>query len=280
MSSSAPPLVRAADFADATDTHLPADESMFIVDGHIRFYHYSCDGFDDSGWGCGYRSVQTILSWIAPAVPVPSIPTLQRSLGHMMGATSWIGVQEAVVLLDVMHGACVQVLPLRTGFELGNHFDLLVAHFASSGGPVMIGGGADVYSKTVIGARSPTASDEGALLILDPHYIGPSAVAHDVHALRDGGWANWKPLSAVMRADSFYNIALPRPLSSRAAAAAAADKAHVSAAVECFGSDAHKDSSSGAGTADGLDCGSWDMEVVDSGYTFASCEMRRCRSAS
>ena len=29
-----------------------------------EYWHYLCDGFDDRGWGCGYRTLQTIASWI------------------------------------------------------------------------------------------------------------------------------------------------------------------------------------------------------------------------
>ena len=28
------------------------------------YWHYVCDNFDDRGWGCGYRTLQTIASWI------------------------------------------------------------------------------------------------------------------------------------------------------------------------------------------------------------------------
>ena len=28
------------------------------------YWHYVCDHFDDRGWGCGYRTLQTIASWI------------------------------------------------------------------------------------------------------------------------------------------------------------------------------------------------------------------------
>lgn len=31
--------------------------------GSYDYYHYMQDRFDDSGWGCAYRSLQTIMSW-------------------------------------------------------------------------------------------------------------------------------------------------------------------------------------------------------------------------
>ena len=29
-----------------------------------EYWHYCCDKVDDRGWGCGYRTLQTISSWI------------------------------------------------------------------------------------------------------------------------------------------------------------------------------------------------------------------------
>ena len=38
--------------------------AKYEVSGHYEYWHYGCDGFDDRGWGCGYRTLQTICSWI------------------------------------------------------------------------------------------------------------------------------------------------------------------------------------------------------------------------
>ncbi|KQJ91629.2 hypothetical protein BRADI_4g39067v3 [Brachypodium distachyon] len=34
-----------------------------LIDGSYEYYHYLHDGIDDNGWGCAYRSLQTIMSW-------------------------------------------------------------------------------------------------------------------------------------------------------------------------------------------------------------------------
>ncbi|CAF0957870.1 unnamed protein product [Adineta ricciae] len=42
------------------------DETETTIDpvrGSLTFYHYKCDGHDDRGWGCGYRTLQTLCSW-------------------------------------------------------------------------------------------------------------------------------------------------------------------------------------------------------------------------
>ena len=41
-------------------------EEIIGVNKEIKYeyWHYCCDSFDDRGWGCGYRTLQTIASWI------------------------------------------------------------------------------------------------------------------------------------------------------------------------------------------------------------------------
>ena len=45
---------------------LPKGEVVLseLVSGDYEYWHYGCDGVDDRGWGCGYRTLQTIASWI------------------------------------------------------------------------------------------------------------------------------------------------------------------------------------------------------------------------
>ena len=34
-----------------------------LVYGAYTYYHYMQDKFNDDGWGCAYRSLQTLISW-------------------------------------------------------------------------------------------------------------------------------------------------------------------------------------------------------------------------
>ena len=189
----------------------------------VRYYHYGL-GHSDHGWGCGYRTVQAILSWLS-AEPAPTISALQDTLKRTHaypGERGWIGVPDAVIILDELHGCQAKIISLASGAEAGAHLSELAVHFDAGGGPVMVGGGGDVYSKTVVGVST---SPPGALLILDPHYVGtaslnirpqPLEAGLDVpdtsrQALWSGGWVAWRPLS-VLRHDSFYNLALPLAL--------------------------------------------------------------------
>jgi NADH:ubiquinone oxidoreductase subunit B-like Fe-S oxidoreductase len=38
------------------------------VQGMYSYHHYMQDRIDDSGWGCAYRSLQTIVSWFRYAL--------------------------------------------------------------------------------------------------------------------------------------------------------------------------------------------------------------------
>lgn len=34
-----------------------------LVRGKYEYYHYCQNKMDDNGWGCAYRSLQTLASW-------------------------------------------------------------------------------------------------------------------------------------------------------------------------------------------------------------------------
>ena len=245
-----PPLVSASEF----EGELDGANEHHLTAGRLRYYHYGVDGFRDHGWGCGYRTIQTMLSWYAPSTPPPTIPELQAILargGTAIADTAWIGVPEAVVLLDELFGATAEVLPLASGSELPSHFARICNHFDGGGGPLMIGGGNDVYSKTVIGVRSRDGDVE--LLILDPHYDGPTA--SDVDALHAGGWACWRS-SGVLMANSFYNLCLPRAIVS--GATFVTQQPHGTSYAGTSGAHTH------VFAAGATNCHNWGIEVVES----------------
>ncbi len=39
-------------------------ENVALVKGPYEYYHYVCDGVNDRGYGCGYRTLQTLCSWL------------------------------------------------------------------------------------------------------------------------------------------------------------------------------------------------------------------------
>lgn len=48
-----------------SDIHkaLPLLNNTVIVEGHYLYYHYNQQEFTDKGWGCAYRSLQTLCSY-------------------------------------------------------------------------------------------------------------------------------------------------------------------------------------------------------------------------
>ena len=47
------------------------------VMGEYEYWHYLCDSFDDRGWGCGYRTLQTIASWIISHFEEKTLPKVE-----------------------------------------------------------------------------------------------------------------------------------------------------------------------------------------------------------
>lgn len=58
---------------------------VYLVQGVYGYHHYMQDRTDDSGWGCAYRSLQTICSWFRhqgyTEKPVPTHREIQQVQG-------------------------------------------------------------------------------------------------------------------------------------------------------------------------------------------------------
>ncbi|KAL5962115.1 Ufm1-specific protease 2 [Taenia solium] len=78
-----------------------------IVRGRYTYKHYLQDGMDDKNWGCAYRSLQTLASWllwqgiVTPLQPLPSHRDIQEALvrvgdkpSKFVGSRQWIGSLE------------------------------------------------------------------------------------------------------------------------------------------------------------------------------------------
>jgi hypothetical protein len=92
------------------------DDDNEVVRGLPSFYHYKCDGHDDRGWGCGYRTLQTLCSWVIDvqreySTPkVPSIDEIQQILVRLedkpesfLESNQWIGTCEAAMVLSELY---------------------------------------------------------------------------------------------------------------------------------------------------------------------------------
>jgi hypothetical protein len=192
-----------------------ANGTLYLVNGNYDYYHYKQDGFDDNGWGCAYRSLQTLTSWLkcngyAQRQP-PGHKEIQETLvkakdkePSFLGSKNWIGAFECALVLDILYGVPCKILNVNSGSELAEKGRELSRHFTTQGSPVMVGGGVLAY--TLLGIDYNADTGAIAFLILDPHY--PNASDDDMRVIHKN-WCKWYG-PEIFRADSFYNLCCPQ----------------------------------------------------------------------
>eukprot|EP01023_Acetabularia_acetabulum_P017366 TRINITY_DN18663_c1_g1_i1.p1 TRINITY_DN18663_c1_g1~~TRINITY_DN18663_c1_g1_i1.p1 ORF type:complete len:618 (-),score=75.84 TRINITY_DN18663_c1_g1_i1:331-2076(-) len=196
---------------------------LFLIDGSYEYFHYMQDKFDDNGWGCAYRSLQTIYSWFRlqhyTFKPIPNHTQIQQKLIDLgdtkekkfVGSKEWIGAIELGYVLDYDLDIMHKILMVERGEEMPGAARGIAQHFQTQGTPIMIGGGVLAY--TLIGIDWNEATGEVAFLILDPHYTG----VDDLKKIHSGQWIGWKRLGDKAAAggdlfvkDAFYRLLCPQ----------------------------------------------------------------------
>uniref|UniRef100_A0A673ZBG9 Ufm1-specific protease 2 n=1 Tax=Salmo trutta TaxID=8032 RepID=A0A673ZBG9_SALTR len=186
----------------------------YLVQGVYSYHHYMQDRVDDNGWGCAYRSLQTICSWFQQQGyverAVPSHKEIQQALvevgdkqGSFLGSRQWIGSIEVAAVLDQLLGVTSKIMFVSQGSELASKGRELANHFLSEGTPIMIGGG--VLAHTILGVAWSEITGQIRYLILDPHYTG----AEDLQVITDKGWCGWKG-PEFWDQNAYYNLCLPQ----------------------------------------------------------------------
>ncbi|XP_012232695.2 ufm1-specific protease 2 [Linepithema humile] len=187
---------------------------LSIVNGLYSYHHYMQDNFDDNGWGCAYRSLQTIVSWYRlqgyTEIPIPSHLKIQQCLvdigdkpSSFIGSKQWIGSTEVSFVLQTLLNVDIKILRASSGEEMSSLISQLANHFDTHGTPVMIGGG--VLAHTILGVSYDEHSEEGKFLILDPHYTGTDHLS----IIISKGWCGWKTKD-FWKKNAFYNMCLPQ----------------------------------------------------------------------
>lgn len=190
---------------------LPPPVTLATVRGPYAAYAYVAGRGGDVGWGCAYRSAQTLASWALAAgaaaaarATVPTLRELQAALvaagdkpPAFVGSASWVGAAEVALALDETLGVGCRLLHVRAG-EAAAAAAPLRAHFAPAGAasPVMVGGGDRAL--TAVGIATG-GGGTAALLVVDPHVVGGGAAA-----------VRWVRL-ADLDATAFYNFCWPVP---------------------------------------------------------------------
>ncbi|MCJ8749280.1 hypothetical protein PDJAM_G00174530 [Pangasius djambal] len=199
-------------------THLTApsmeDAKLYVVRGVYSYHHYMQDRVDDNGWGCAYRSLQTICSWFQQQGyterTVPTHKQIQQALVDVgdkepsfVGSRQWIGSIEVQAVLNQLLGVNSKILFVSRGSELASKGRELANHFQTEGTPIMIGGG--VLAHTILGVAWSETSGQIRFLILDPHYTG----GEDLQTITDKGWCGWKG-PEFWDQNAYYNLCLPQ----------------------------------------------------------------------
>ncbi|KFM59379.1 Ufm1-specific protease 2, partial [Stegodyphus mimosarum] len=185
-----------------------------LVQGRYSYHHYMQDRMNDDGWGCAYRSLQTIISWFKfqgyTDKNVPTHTEIQQALVDIgdkppsfVGSKKWIGSQEVSFCLDHLINVNSKIMCVSSGAELANKGRELFNHFRDQGTPVMIGGG--VLAHTILGVDFNKSTGDLKFLILDPHYTG----SEDLNVILNKGWCGWKTMQ-FWDQSAFYNLCLPQ----------------------------------------------------------------------
>lgn len=180
--------------------------------GACRYCHYGEQGTDDRGWGCGYRTLQTLVEWnrrkgkdLPSVETLPTLFDIQRALVEMQdkpadfeGSREWIGTFEASICVDYFAKTLCKLHHVAKGCFSSGEMEILKNHFSTCGCPVMMGGLTDSSSKCLL------AVTDTDLLIMDPHYYGPTA---SLEKLCAENWIRWTPISKLEET-SYYNLCL------------------------------------------------------------------------
>jgi hypothetical protein len=191
------------------------DGKLHLVHDFYDYYHYMQDGINDKGWGCAYRSLQTIVSWYQKqhytSKEVPMHRKIQEILVEcedkprtFINSTNWIGSFEVSMVLDAYLDVPCNMITCNQGVELADKGRELRKHFEEVGTPVMMGGGELAF--TCIGIDYNESLGQIKFLILDPHYTGKD----DLKAVQ-GRWVGWQSLDFFDQY-AFYNLCCPQRL--------------------------------------------------------------------
>ncbi|KAL5460479.1 hypothetical protein EMCRGX_G033930 [Ephydatia muelleri] len=191
-----------------------SDGDMATVRGNYSYHHYMQDRINDDGWGCAYRSLQTLWSWFVYQGYTSRAPPTHRQVQQALvdvrdkepsfvGSREWIGSFEVSTCLNQLLGIQCKIHYCSSGAEMGSVGRLLLHHFKTQWTPVMIGGG--VLAHTILGVDYSEKTGEIRFLILDPHYKD----AEDIKTVVDKGWCGWKPVT-FWNQQAHYNLCLPQ----------------------------------------------------------------------
>eukprot|EP00127_Corallochytrium_limacisporum_P003548 Clim_evm31s150 gene=Clim_evmTU31s150 len=226
---------------------LSKDISVAIISTPVVYFHYGMQGIADAGWGCAYRSLQSLVSNLiltgrccertatdelrghgcecrVPHHGGQTQDVLRKSMCDLPRNDQWIGSMEVSAYLDDQFEVPCRIIHVAADGDvcgLANHREDLLEHFQTFATPGMIGGG--VEAQTLCGVRwvrdAPLAETE--FLVLDPHFrfnpgsLGGHALETErlAEAQRRGyiAWHTAETFSVKGTQGNFHNVCLPMP---------------------------------------------------------------------
>ena len=188
-----------------------------VVTKHFAYLPCPKDNFDDNGWGCAYRSLQTCVSWYRmqhyTCASVPSILDIQRLLKRIdeahqeieIGSRKWIGTVEGMYLLQEYLKVDCKMMYCQDATDMASQAPQMLQHLETEGTPIMMGAG--MYAYTLVGLCFDSDIGDVAYLIVDPHYTGQD----DLKQILSKGWVGWKNLDFFEKSTdgSFINCCMP-----------------------------------------------------------------------
>lgn len=200
--------------------HVGVPESSSLLRGFkgaCMYYHYGAQRNNDRGWGCGYRTLQTILSWYQNErlcdFEMPSLVQIQEILNKVedkpkdfVQSRQWIGAYECGLITQYLTKSDFRILHIPKGKFGDDHIHAISNHFDFVGSPIMMGGCLDNSSKALLALclHPPGAA---AFLVCDPHlYLKDREPT--MEEICEGGWLKWRNVDDLNETN-FYNLCLP-----------------------------------------------------------------------
>ncbi|CRK98249.1 CLUMA_CG011611, isoform A [Clunio marinus] len=154
----------------------PSNEDVYLTKYNYYYHHYICDGFNDVGWGCGYRTLQSICSMIIMTneieVSVPSIKQIQEILCKIgdketsfMNSREWTGAIETCYVIDELFNIPSYLHHISNSERISTKRNEIVNYFRDHGGVIAMGGDQDAASKLIAGV-SVSKDEELSLLVV------------------------------------------------------------------------------------------------------------------
>ena len=191
-------------------------KKYLVAPGYV-YFHYNQDNFKDDGWGCAYRSLQTLISWFVinrgSKINVPSIPEIQTILTKIgdkpstfVGSNEWIGSVEVSYILQNLLKIDSRIMHFESGSGVLNYLPTIKQHFETQKTPIMVGG--SVLAYTLLGiAVDEDEPQNTQFLILDPHYKGKDTMKEIVNPKSKAVY--WSS-SKIFKSNAFYNFCCPQ----------------------------------------------------------------------